>query len=254
MRSHKDRISFLAIVVGVMLLLLPPMFQQRRSDPDVIPGDWWADFLLDYQTLIAGVLAVAAAWATVRQMQKTDKETAVRHEQMFRLQLRPDKHRFDRMYLPQRLELGFHVETIPVNRQVSQISSEDKLTAEKPQELLRRAQIASKKLAKIEEILGRNPWREGLVLLDGPATFHHEKLLELTTKCKGYVFGIMRIYGARKRFPNSPLGSDAKGLSSLAEKMDPVLDDIKMHLEQLVLCLDILARDYDPDREDIPVP
>ncbi|RUV03491.1 hypothetical protein EOB36_05895 [Mesorhizobium sp. M6A.T.Cr.TU.017.01.1.1] len=67
-----------------------------------IAGMAWSDldhqakWLYDYQTLVTGTLAVAAAFITVNAMNKTEERQQKRHEELMKLSLRPDKMAVDR--------------------------------------------------------------------------------------------------------------------------------------------------------------
>jgi hypothetical protein len=54
------------------------------------PDDRWRKLIYEFQTLIAGIFAVFAAWWTVETMELTDKSAQRRHEQMMLIQSRPD--------------------------------------------------------------------------------------------------------------------------------------------------------------------
>lgn len=68
----------------------------------IIVGMAWVDFwnelnpLKEYQTLIAGLAAVAAAFATINTMHRTDEAQAERHRQLVDLTLRPDRLKANR--------------------------------------------------------------------------------------------------------------------------------------------------------------
>ncbi|WP_166478452.1 hypothetical protein [Rhizobium leguminosarum] len=64
-----------------------------------------ATFIKEYQTLITGIVAVVAAYVTVRQMRATDVEAQRRHEETSQLMIRADKLRIERMLFPQFAEL-----------------------------------------------------------------------------------------------------------------------------------------------------
>ncbi|PWV97729.1 hypothetical protein DFR52_106254 [Hoeflea marina] len=60
------------------------------------PGDPWFEFLKEWQTLITGALAVIAAWLTIGQMARVDREQARRHEELMSISLRKDALKLDR--------------------------------------------------------------------------------------------------------------------------------------------------------------
>ncbi|MDH0908014.1 hypothetical protein N5C66_06465 [Rhizobium pusense] len=60
----------------------------------------YGNFLYHYQTLITGMLAVAAAFITVRQMIFTDREQGVRHQQSLSFAMRSELRSIDRGLRP----------------------------------------------------------------------------------------------------------------------------------------------------------
>ncbi len=70
---EKAKLALLtAIAIVVAMALLPPAFFGGTSDP-------WGKAIYDYQTLITGILATGAAFLTVQQMRKSDRQQEVRH-------------------------------------------------------------------------------------------------------------------------------------------------------------------------------
>ncbi len=60
----------------------------------------YGNFLYHYQTLITGILAVAAAFITVRQMIFTEREQGVRHQQSLSFAMRSELRSIDRGLRP----------------------------------------------------------------------------------------------------------------------------------------------------------
>ncbi len=85
-------IIFLALMIAMMLL--PPAIIGGKTDSVGL-------FIFNYQTLLTGALAVAAAFATVRKMGQLDRMQAVRHQQTVDLAVRSDKMRLERAINPQ---------------------------------------------------------------------------------------------------------------------------------------------------------
>ncbi|MDQ0454632.1 hypothetical protein [Rhizobium paknamense] len=70
------------------------------SKPETADQSCIRNYIYDFQTLITGVLAVAAAYFTVRQMQETDRLAEQRHRDQIQLQMRPDKLKLERRLIP----------------------------------------------------------------------------------------------------------------------------------------------------------
>lgn len=98
-----------ALVVGVVLTafmaIVPPAIIGGAK------GNIWK-VIEQYQTLITGVAAVVAAYATVRQMEKTDARSEQRHRELIELSLRADKLKIERLYDPQHRDMLDHFEQL----------------------------------------------------------------------------------------------------------------------------------------------
>ncbi|MGO1161711.1 hypothetical protein ACTOV4_07105 [Brucella sp. C7-11G] len=76
---NKSVIEFV-ILFFVVAVLLPTIIGNRNNHA-------WTTWIYDYQTLIAGTLAIGAAVFTIRQMQATDAAQAKQHRELIELQL-----------------------------------------------------------------------------------------------------------------------------------------------------------------------
>ncbi|MER9590934.1 hypothetical protein NKI94_19275 [Mesorhizobium australicum] len=90
-----------------------------------VAGLAWTDFRSDgnpleaYQTLIVGLAAVAAAYATINAMNRTDDKAQKRHEDLVRLTLRADKIAADRAAYTAPLFRGLAETIAALNREFS---------------------------------------------------------------------------------------------------------------------------------------
>lgn len=91
-QSKTEAAAIAAIVVVVAMLVFPLVFMPTDGP--------WLKNVKDFQTLFAGILAVMAAWLTVLQMRKTDEKSALRHDELIRLQTRPDALKIERLLNP----------------------------------------------------------------------------------------------------------------------------------------------------------
>lgn len=87
-RDHKRQLLALAAIVIATGLTMPILFGTSRK-PDGTGGDPWRNTLLDFQTLITGVMAVGAAYYTVQQMRESDRQQDLRQ----RRQMQGDRWR-----------------------------------------------------------------------------------------------------------------------------------------------------------------
>lgn len=74
----------LAGIVAFTGFVVPTMFSDRKTDT-------WVTYIYDYQGLLTGILAVGAAYVTVRQMKETDELQEKRHGDMLRLSIHPNR-------------------------------------------------------------------------------------------------------------------------------------------------------------------
>lgn len=111
-------VACLAVTI-VMAVLPPTLFGSHE-------GELWA-FVNKYQTLITGMLAVAAAGLTIRQSQGTDAKNERRHQQLMQFQLHPYRVKLERALNPQYADLNEVYERIcelNLNREAFRLATE----------------------------------------------------------------------------------------------------------------------------------
>lgn len=104
-------VIFVALMIG--MALIPPAFFGIQPKPDSFQvfGDRWLIILYNYQTLIAGIAAVAGALATVWQMRVNEmlsdarhadlvRQSEEQHAELMELNIRPDRLRIERLLVP----------------------------------------------------------------------------------------------------------------------------------------------------------
>lgn len=103
----KARQSFLlAGMIAIAAAFLPPvMFGDLRAQTERQGSDPWVLRIYEFQTLIAGIAAIGAAWWTVAAMDRTEAAAARRHAQQIDVALRSDRLRMQRALHPQFHEL-----------------------------------------------------------------------------------------------------------------------------------------------------
>ncbi len=91
----------IAALVAFTALIVPTAFGD-------IAKDGWVKYIYNYQTLLTGILAVAAAFVTVRQMRASDALSEQRHRQLIRFQVRNDRMAIERikLWLPNMLNIA----------------------------------------------------------------------------------------------------------------------------------------------------
>lgn len=115
MSNEKKSIYTIATVATIVLLLLicssmgyrctPPEESIKRCGHPV------SNWLLDFQGLVAGLLASAAAFATIRQMRRTERREQANNSKMIKLAMRPEarivrRHAFYNLERMQRIADG----------------------------------------------------------------------------------------------------------------------------------------------------
>lgn len=96
--DHKKKIWILFFLIMFAGLIMPIFLGEARTIKDQSGGDPWRNIIFDFQTLFTGIMAVGAATYTIMQSRIIDERQQKRHEQMFELQIRPDKLRLARAY------------------------------------------------------------------------------------------------------------------------------------------------------------
>lgn len=104
MSSGKKIIKTVLFALGAALVL-PLIFGGGPTKGTREGESSWRTFIFEFQTLIAGGLAVGAAWWTVKTMENTDVAAANRHAEQMDLVLRKDKLSVERAVNPQILAL-----------------------------------------------------------------------------------------------------------------------------------------------------
>lgn len=88
---RSNAVKILILIVLISAILLPAIFGQERVVQGQSGGDPWRNFVLDFQTIIGGFLAVFAAWWTVATMEIADRAAQTRHNQILEATVFRDK-------------------------------------------------------------------------------------------------------------------------------------------------------------------
>lgn len=75
MQAHHKGAFGVAFGIAIFTAILPPKLVGGSN------GAFW-QFVYDYQSLLSGALAVAAAYATIRQMRKSDELSLKKHQEL----------------------------------------------------------------------------------------------------------------------------------------------------------------------------
>lgn len=167
--KHRRSLKWFATIFVGLSLALPIFFGAARKN-DGSGGDPWRNTIFDFQTLIAGIFAIAAAYETVRQMQKSDAKSDKRHEELLRLNIRPDYLRVERLLLPQFHQLRTNYRLLRDREYAVPFTDDEKsMLANK---LLHDRDNLIKWANEVGEILGRDIWHTTENLFDGELTYN----------------------------------------------------------------------------------
>lgn len=164
-QNAKHAIIVAAALMAFMAIVPPEVFGCTDSP-------LWK-FIDKYQTLITGIAAVLGAYATIRQMRKTDAGSEERHQELVELSLRADKLKVARLYQPQFNEMNEHLANI-INLRASLVDfSKEELDYAA---FKREEQTIHEVMGRLQQTLNRPTWDETSPLFDGWMTHSLEKL------------------------------------------------------------------------------
>ncbi|TCU35426.1 DUF1109 domain-containing protein [Rhizobium azibense] len=167
--SNGYRVALACVVIVVAATVLPALFG-RGPQPDIGDlGDPWRNFVFNYQTLITGIAAVVAAFFTIRQISETDSRQERRHNELVKLQMRPDRLCMERAINPQ-LE---HIRYINTKLRAYDFGLESFAEMKGAPEwhwLTKVSQDWIEDLTGLQEIIKRPQFRDALYLFDGRTT------------------------------------------------------------------------------------
>lgn len=156
------------LIVCAVILLFPVL---ASSVPGKLGSmaDPWRDVVFNFQTLFAGILAVGAAYLSVRQMNVTDERSEQRHKELVTLQLRPDRLRLERAVNPQLEELkdlASLLKQVDIDLTGGEAGSGDIYY----RALRGFAASYLGAVVALSDVFSRGPWEEGKNLFDGRLT------------------------------------------------------------------------------------
>lgn len=111
-QRHWLAITVAVAVILVAIVLAYPILTGAEPGIFGFGGSYWRKLIYDFQTLLAGFLAILAAAGTVIMMDHTERKQADRHIELVRLQTRADKLTISRAANPQLEELPDFIENI----------------------------------------------------------------------------------------------------------------------------------------------
>ncbi|KQY21024.1 hypothetical protein [Rhizobium sp. Root483D2] len=216
MTPAKGAFASFAILFTAMAIIPPAMLGGTE-------GQIWA-FVEKYQTLIAGVLAVAAAWGTVRQMQRSDLKSDLRHQDLIYLALRADRLRVMRLMTPHgSLVDDYLISCRELLDRLRMISSDDLRTDYRAREFL----------DDVQALLVRKEFAEAKDLFSPEVTFYHEQSLNQISETKSY-FAFVRDGNF-----NTPTAVERACSTALQ-----ALEYLCSHLDDLKQALRTMEREY----------
>ncbi|OCJ65043.1 hypothetical protein A6U97_12140 [Agrobacterium tumefaciens] len=164
---QKKRVYILAVLVFGAAIILPVIFGLPRGISGQA-GDGWRNFIYDFQTLVTGILAIAAAWWNVTAMRAADKENDRRHKETLQNARFDEVRTIERALNPQVAQIRSALEMIQVQKkQMLMINTlEGQL-----ERVAKHALFMSHFVRTLEEALSRPQIQDGMRFFDGTLTY-----------------------------------------------------------------------------------
>ncbi|WP_428429505.1 hypothetical protein [Pararhizobium sp.] len=158
-----------AVVALSAAIIFPVVFGEPAAFKDRVGGDPWWNFAYNFQTLITGVIAVAAAFLTVRQMRITDDKADIRHEDSRRLIQWATTLKVERLLYPQLDELATTLLKLQwlQSRGLPPLPLDHESSAEFMEKIYETSTPLGRQCQVIDHILRRPPFAEAAELFDG---------------------------------------------------------------------------------------
>ena len=217
----------LAALVFAAAILLPLLFGSSRIVEGQSGGDGWRNFIYDFQTLLTGILAIAAAWWNVSAMKAADASSDKRHNEVLE-KARLDQQRIiERVVNPQTAQmrtasviLGMHKRTImKVNTLEGQL-----------ERISISVHMMDFIITQLADIISRPQLREGMRLFDGEVTYKIHALEKRIEKAKE---AATKVYERREEDDFGFMKKPARELDVLYGFMTRSEDEIEEVLEGL---------------------
>jgi hypothetical protein len=204
--------AFVAIVVCI--LQAGPISKEGAS------ASYVAGLIYDFQTLIGGTLAIAAAWWTVMTMERTDQAAAERHVDQVELALRGDRLAVERAVNPQMLGLRGSNEFLISLR--AEMLGRSTLNGQLGFIVERRLAFYSI-FNDLRELLGREQLRDGSKLFDGLLAF---KMHWLENNVIAAHDGLLGIHAQFLRAREIEDAADRSALFALYKTINRTTDEV----------------------------
>lgn len=170
---HKKRLLILFAFVVCVSILAPLVFGDARVVEGEAGGDSWRNFIYDFQTLLTGVLAIAAAWWNVTAMKASDSKNDRRHKEVLERSRGEQARIVERAVNPQAAQLRGCLDffkrqksdILQINTFAGQI---DRLDIMVP--------VMEYCIGRLDDALARRQFEEGMRLFDGELTYQIDLL------------------------------------------------------------------------------
>jgi len=227
MGKNTRRVACALVAVAVVGVTVLVVFGKPRLEKDVVPGNPWRDAIYDFQTLLTGFAAVAAAAATIIAMEKTDRASERRHRELVEIQLQPDLRRLERALNPQIGDLRGHLLKLSDFRNIeTRIEPGPGLDWRWMVEF-GNSHLPS--LTNLDLVLTRPQFEDGINLFDGITTRFLQELTKLNAEVIGQV----------TRHMEMDLNDDFNDPARAAydEDFDDAFEHLKSNVGMTVECL-----------------
>lgn len=176
---NKKHLLRLAALVFAAAILLPLVFGSSRIIEGQTGGDGWRNFIFDFQTLLTGILAIAAAWWNITVMRAVDRESDRRHKETLEKGKIEETRIIERAVNPQIAHINAGLEIIRMQKR--QMLSINTLEGQLDR-LATLAPVLAFFIRNLEDALSRQQIQEGMRFFDGELTYQISALRRRVTE------------------------------------------------------------------------
>lgn len=178
--QNKRRLYNLVPTIFTAMVVIIIIFAPISSDP--MENDAWLERIFQFQGLIAGFLAILAAYVTIYQMRISDEKSDRRHEDALRISMLPDRRRVERAINPAAAMIKRSKNGLVLNAR--QINEPGNATREKSRKVLYRI---NSELERLEAEIAKDTFYQGMQIFNGILSDACIRLLTSSRKLRGYV-------------------------------------------------------------------
>lgn len=179
-RENSLMIAGIAFIV-VFFLIVISVYTVATGNVKLDHPDKWYVYIYEFQTLIGGLLAVGAAFMTIRQMRKSDERADDRHDALMRLQLRDTIEGVRTLYANHGHLLHRCDTYLYANARFLTIFMEKPPSQEISNQRIHETVVL---LEELVECLNNNDWDEYKASIDSETRAAHSRLMKLIDRAR----------------------------------------------------------------------